>query len=86
MDCIKTVTIDSEDEVNATFTLTYDDGTVRKYWSCDQGSLEVADDGEYDLTEEEHGRLFDLWFSMDVVENSDEIMVEDFNYISGKRL
>ena len=63
---INRVYIDSEGDVNGSFILHYKDGTIRHYWSCDQGSLEVSDDGEYDLLPHEQCKLFDMWFSMDI--------------------
>ena len=67
---ISRVLIRSEGDVNGFFTLTYKDGTVRKYWSCDQGSLEQEDDGPYDLGRDEELKLFDLWFKMDCEDES----------------
>lgn len=62
MSKIVRIDIESEGETNGFFTIRYDDGSVRKGWSCDQGSIEMDDEGE--LSDEESKACFDAWFSM----------------------
>ena len=89
---IKIVLIRSDGDVNGFFTLTSDVNKVRKYWSCDSGSLEQDDDGEYDLSDEQHNRLFDLWSGMSISPQPENELEEWkcdyalFDYETGKCL
>ena len=58
------IEIESEGNVNGFFSIHYNDGSVRTGWSCDQGSIEVDDEGELD--DDLHNLCMDQWFAMDI--------------------
>ena len=60
---ITKVEIESEGEINGLFIVSYVNGSVQQYWSCDQGFIE--DEKGNKVSEELNKFLMDLWFAMD---------------------
>lgn len=74
MNNIATVKVRAEATVNCEWTVTFQDGTVRSYYSIDQGSPQSAeDDSRLNETNEELANfLQELWYGMDVDDDDTE--------------
>lgn len=80
---ITKILIESEGDVNGFFTLISKDGTKRKGWSCDQGSIEMDD--EQEISKEDEALCFDMWFSMELdPEIYDSRQCGEFELVDGK--
>lgn len=74
---IKSFEVRSEGDINADWKVTFDDGSVREWYSIDQGSPQSSDDDErlWDTDPKLAEFLMEAWFSMDVATDYDQPLI-----------